>query len=357
MAASATPPLYAPLEGPIGTLYAELAERARAAGQFLPGTPGTLALRDRPGTGAYWYRRYYDTPGTPQVEAFVCPEADTEAYNSMRLRIEAAEWSQAQVRSLRQLGMQVADKDVARVLVELHNRELFGAGLAMVGTLAYMAWLNELGVKAAVSRTQDVDLARRLTLKLAAPVSFMDVMTTTRLGFVPIPGFTPKDHPTSVKRPGKEGLRVDLLMPGSELGKLVPVPEMDWHAQSIPHFDYVLTSPRRVSMLAGGQCVPVSAPAPERLAWHKLYSSTRRLHHDAAKADKDLRQAATLMAVLVERDNIDLAVSTKEVPTTVLDAARKRLPSLQVLLAPHPQALNEVKRALAAASPKRRARP
>jgi hypothetical protein len=131
---------------------------------------------------------------------------------------------------------------------------------------------------------------------------------------------------------------------------------MDWHAQSVPHFDYVLTSPRRVSVLAGGQCVPVSAPAPERLAWHKLYSSTRRLH-DAPKAEKDLRQAATLMAVLVERDNIDLYASAKDVPNPVLDAALKRLPSLQGLLAPHPQALEEVERALAGARKKKSSRP
>ena len=153
-------PLYAPFEGPVGTMYAELAERARAEGPLLPGTPGSLALRERPGSGAYWYRRHYGSPGTPQVEDFVCKQDELDAYEAMRRRIEAAEWCQEQVRTLRHLGMQVADKDAARVLVELHNRELFRAGLVMVGTLAFMAWLNELGVRAVASRTQDIDLAR-----------------------------------------------------------------------------------------------------------------------------------------------------------------------------------------------------
>jgi hypothetical protein len=339
-------PLYASLEGPVSTLYAELAERARAERHLLPGTPGALALRERPGSGLYWYRRYYDSPGTPQTADFVCKEGDEEAYEAMRLRMQAAEWNQEQVRSLRTLGMQVADKDVARVLVELHNRDLFGAGLLVVGTLAFMAWLNELGVKAAVSRTQDIDLARRQKLKLAAPVSFMEAMASTQLGFSAIPGLSPKEPPTSVKRKGQEGLRVDVLTPGRELGKVIEISELDWHAQAVPHFDYVLISPRRVAMLCGGHCVPVSAPAPERLAWHKLYVSTRRLH-DSAKATKDLRQAATLMAVLVERDNLNLVATTAELPKEILRAARQRLPSLRTLMAPHAHALDEVEQALA----------
>jgi hypothetical protein len=126
---------------------------------------------------------------------------------------------------------------------------------------------------------------------------------------------------------------------------VVHLPELDWHAQSVPYFDYMLTSPRQAAMLAGGQCVPVNAPAPERLAWHKLYSSTRRAN-DTAKAEKDLRQAATLLAVLVERDNLGLSKTVRAVPKEVLGAARQRLPALQSLLKPHPQALNEVERAL-----------
>ena len=43
------------------------------------------------------------------------------------------------LRTLRKLGFQAADKSAARVLVELHNRGAFDAGLPLVGTLAFMA--------------------------------------------------------------------------------------------------------------------------------------------------------------------------------------------------------------------------
>ena len=108
-------------------------------------------------------------------------------------------------------------------------------------------------------------------------------------------------------------MRIDLLAPGAELGKRVSVPELDWYAQCIPHFNYMTASPRRVAVLAGGHCAPVTAPAPERLAWHKLYSSTHRAN-ESAKAEKDLRQAATLLVVLVERDNLGLASTAAAVP-------------------------------------------
>jgi len=346
--AKAVSPLYVSFEGPVSTLYAELVERTRAAGQLLPGTPGSLALRERPGSGSYWYRRYYRLPKLPQVEDFVCAQDAQAAHDAMSNRIELAAWSQEQVRMLRTLGMQVADKEAALVLVEMHNRGLFAAGMVLVGTLAYMAWLNEFGVRAVSSRTQDIDLARRQALKLATPVSFMEAVQATKLDFSAASGgLFPSAPPTSVKRPGREGLRVDILTSGPALGRVVHLPELDWYAQSVPYFDYLLTSPRQAALLAGGHCVPVNAPAPERLAWHKLYSSTRRAN-DTAKAEKDLRQAATLLAVLVERDNLELSKTAKAVPKEVLDAARQRLPALQALLEPHPQALDEVERALRA---------
>lgn len=70
--------------------------------------------------------------------------------------------------------------------------------------------------------------------------------------------------------------------------------------------------------------------------------------NDTAKAEKDLRQAATLLAVLVERDNLELATTVRLVPREVLNAARRRLPALRSLLEPHPQALDEVERVLQA---------
>jgi hypothetical protein len=337
-------PLYRRQELAFSTQYAELKERCFNEGELLAGTPGSLSLRT--GTGhAYWYRRHYATPGK-ELEDLVCKDGDAAALLAMRQRIESALWVQEQVRALRRLGFQVAGKDAARVLVELHNQRLFAAGLVVVGTLAYMAWLNDLGAVAVAMRTQDIDLARRQRLALAAPLSFQEAVAATRLDFAPVPGMGSAAPSTSLKRPGREGLRVDMLVPGKTLGQPMLVPELRWHAQMVPHYDYLLNDARRVALLAGGHCVPVNAPAPERLVWHKLYSSASR-GGDRVKAEKDLRQAATLAAILVEVDDVVLERSLSEAPSEVRAAARSRMPSLKALLQVHPQALEQMGKALA----------
>jgi hypothetical protein len=337
-------PLYRRQELAFCTQYAELKERSHGHRELLPGTPGALVPRD--GTGhRYWYRRYYGVPGLV-AEDFVAKDGADEALHDMKDRIAFADWAMRQVRSLRLLGYQVADKDTARVLVELHNRGLFAAGLTLVGTLAYMAWLNELGAAAVMPRTQDIDLARRAGLKLAAPLSLLEALAATKLPFTAVPGM-PADTPsTSVKRPGKDGLRIDILAPGSVLGQVVAVPELRWHAQTIPHYDYLLAAPRDAAVLAGAHCIAVKLPQPERFVWHKLYASAVR-SGTPDKARKDLQQAATLAALLVEQDDAPLAESAAEAPKSLLRAARSRLPSLRGLLHAHPQALEQLERALA----------
>ena len=130
------PPLYREHELAFRTAYAELKERVRANLPVLPGTPGTLALRSGSGN-AYWYRVFNSVPGK-QAEELVCKPEETEKLEEMRNRISFAQWVAGQVPALRKLGFQVADKATARVVVELHNRGAFAAGLVLVGTLGYM---------------------------------------------------------------------------------------------------------------------------------------------------------------------------------------------------------------------------
>lgn len=345
MARLSSDSLYRLHELSFRTQYAELKERSRAVGELLPGTPGQLVLRN--GTGhRYWYRRYYAVPGQA-AEDLVCKDGDEVALGSAREGIEFSDWSTRQVRDLRKLEFQVAEKTVARVLVELHNTGLFASGLVLVGTLGYMAWLNELGAKAVTARTQDIDLARRQALELGAPTSFLKTVESTRLKFFPVPGMPNQLPSTSVKRPGAEGLRVDVLTDGPVLGQVVPVPELQWHAQTVPFFDYLLREPQEAAMLAGGHCVPVNLPAAERFVWHKLYASASR-SGSPGKAQKDLVQAATLAAILVEQDDASLPQSLAEAPPRVQQAARRQLPALRKSLKSHPQALEAMELALQA---------
>ncbi|HEY6897849.1 MAG TPA: GSU2403 family nucleotidyltransferase fold protein [Rhodocyclaceae bacterium] len=326
-------PLYRLHELAFRTQYGELKERTQFAGELLPGTPGSLALRKGSGR-AYWYRVFYSVPGKV-AETLVAREGDEAALEDMRLRMGLSEWAADQVSALRKLSFQVADKKTARVLVELHNRGAFEAGLVLVGTLGYMAWLNELGVMAVSARTLDVDLARRQQLKLATPLPFLETMKATGLPFVAVPGLPSTAPSTSIKLPGVEGLRVDVLAPGPTLGAAIAVPELAWTAQAIPHYDYLLADAEPGAMLAGGHCVPVRLPQAARLVWHKLYAATQR-QGAAEKAAKDEHQALVLAAVLADEESHALAQAFADAPEAMIKPIHSLKNRLIAKAAAHP---------------------
>lgn len=339
-----TLPLYRSQELAFRTQYAELKERSQQAGPLLPGTPGTLYLRSGTGT-AYWYRVYYGVPGK-QMETLVGRQDDQAAKAAMEERMAFASWSATQVSSLRKLGFQVADKAVARVLVELHNTGAFAAGLVLVGTLAYMAWLNEFGAITISARTQDIDLARGQALKLAAPLEFLKTMQATGLPFAEVPGMPSSRPSTSIKLPGVQGLRVDVLAPGEPLGGVIRLPELAWAAQAIPYYDYLLADPEPAALLAGGHCIPLLLPQAGRMVWHKLYASAQRKGFPE-KAIKDRQQAAVLAALLTEHFPEALLAAFSAAPEAIREAARTQGTPLLQLLAKHKEARGLVESCLA----------
>lgn len=333
-------PSYREHELAFRTQYSELKERTLATGTLLPGTPGSLALRSGTGYG-YWYRVYYPVPGKP-AEELVGKDGDEAALTAMREHMAFSGWAATQVSALRKLGFQVADKATARVLVELHNRQAFEAGLVLTGTLAWMAWLNELGVIAVTARTLDIDLARRQPLKLGATLPFLATMQATGLPFVAVPGLPSTSPSTSVKLPGVQGLRVDVLAPGRKLGAVVKLPELHWSAQAVPHYDYLLDAAEPGAMLAGGHCIPLRLPQAARFVWHKLYSSTQR-RGAPDKAAKDRQQALLLAAVLADSEPLALRQAFTAAPVPMVTPIRPLVKTLYGSLRKHP-ALEEALR-------------
>lgn len=226
---------------------------------------------------------------------------DERRVAALREAIDLARGLAAASAQLRLLGYQRVERKAAAVLEVLFNHGLFQAGLALVGSHAYGALLNELGVIAPGYRTQDVDLARAQPLAIALPgdMNFRKLLQETGLAFVPVPGMPSHAPSVSFKLPGRETLAVDLLVPGREAGRAVPVKELGAHAQSIPLLDYLIDAPIDGVILSPNQVIPVRLPSPERFVLHKLYASQSR-RADRGKSRKDLEQAAVLAAALEE---------------------------------------------------------
>lgn len=309
----------------IRTHYAELKERARAAGALLPGTPGSIVTHKVKG-GAYLSRAYY-VASSRRLEEYLGPAATEGLRDAVVERMQFSAWMQERVAQLKKLGFQVADRETARVLVELHNLGAFEAGLVLVGTLAYMARLNDLGAVVFSSRTRDIDVARQSHLKLAIRLGFLGAMKATHLPFVEVPGLSPKTPSTSIKLPGAAGLRIDVLTSGTKLGAPMAIPELDWHAQAIPFYDYLLKDAEPSAVLAGGHCVPVRIPQTGRFIWHKLYSSRAR-RGESEKADKDFQQAITLVRVLGDDAAVELKAAFRAAPPELRKKLMQTIPAL-----------------------------
>jgi hypothetical protein len=293
--------LFTPHPLVLETAYSEVKQRAFEQTMLLVGTPGSVGSREVNGS-RFLYRQFYDAAGK-KVADYLGPEGDPEAEARAAAVREAQTATQALLQHARLLssaGYVRADTASVAVLVALAQAGAFRAGAVLVGSHAYGVALNELGVRAAAFRTGDVDVARPHRLALDARLE--ELLERARLALSPVPGLDRKAPPTSYRAPGRDGLRVDLLMPaaGSEV-VVRRVPELDAHATALPHLAYLLEAPIDAVVLGRESVVPLKIPRPERLAWHKMLVSGMRAE-TSDKRGKDLHQAAVLVAALVERE-------------------------------------------------------
>ena len=222
--------------------YQDAAQRARAQARVLAGTPGTLKQRIQSGN-RYWVREHIRIDGA-KVDEYLGPVVSHSAnrVSQLRAEVELARALAAASAALRLAGFQRIDRKPSAVLAVFFNRGLHAAGLTLVGSHAYCALLNELGVIAPAYRTWDLDVARSQPLALALPANgtFGAVLNESGLGFVPVPGMPSSRPSASFKLPGAEALLVDLLVPGREPWKIVAVKELATHGQTVPLLGYLI---------------------------------------------------------------------------------------------------------------------
>lgn len=295
--------LTAPHERALTLLFSELAGTAARQARVFLGSPGSLAERTNDTGTRYWVHRYSDAAGRRQ-EVYLGKTDDqavTARVAELRERIAAAEAAIASVRLLARTGFATADRKAYATLASLHNHGLFRAGALLIGSHAYGALLNALGVRAAAYSTEDVDIARRAELAVSGLPPFIDMLRETGLEFFPGPALHRGAPSTSFAERGGSRLRVDLLVPSrDEDYPTVRVPELGAHAKGLPYLAYLLGASQDVPMLGPHGIVMVRVPTPERLAVHKLVVSQLR-SKASAKPENDLRQAATLIEALAER--------------------------------------------------------
>jgi hypothetical protein len=317
------------------TAFSELKRRAQEQPFLLAGSPGSVGVRQVRGR-PFYYRQYYDAEGKKTAEYIGAVGNEDVERRAAEVR-EAIGTTQELVqegRLLAQAGYVRTDSRATAILGAIANGGLFRAGAILVGSHAYGAVLNEMGIRAAAFATEDVDLARARTLALGRDeeVDFASILAASTVRLVPVPALDRRGPVTSYKAPGRDRLRVDLLVPGS--GSAVStreVPELRAHAQAMPHLQPLLETPVDSLVLGRDGVVPVRVPRAEALAWHKaLLAQMRSATSD--KRGKDRAQAAVLLAVLAEDAPDALETALVELPRGIKGRTRSAASAIVDLL-------------------------
>lgn len=323
--------LTAPHERALTFLFSELASAATHQTEAFLGSPGSLAERTNETGTRYWVHRYSDAAGRRQ-EAYLGKSEDppvSARVADLRERIAAANSAIAAVRLLARAGFATVDRKAYSTLASLHNHGLFRAGALLIGSHAYGALLNALGVRAAAYSTQDIDIARRAQLAVSGIPPFIEMLRETGLEFFPVPALHRRAPSTSFAERGGSRLRVDLLVPSpDEDYPTLPVPELGAHAQGLPYLAYLLGTSQEVPALSPHGIVTVRVPVPERLAVHKLIVSQLR-GTASAKPEKDLRQAATLIEALAAQFPNAVAEALGALPKSAVRYAVRAIKALE----------------------------
>src|SRR5580692_2784413 len=196
--------------------YAELKRRAMEQPWVPTGTPGSVGVRTVSGS-PFLYRQFYDALGKKRAE-YIGPVGHEASEARARSRREAIDLATALIkegRTLRRDGYVRVDSRGGAVLAALANRGCFRGGAVVVGSHAYGALLNELGIRGAAFTTEDVDVAcgTPFAVALGPGESLETILAESFVPLLPVPGLDRKAPSTSYKARGADRFRFDLLTP------------------------------------------------------------------------------------------------------------------------------------------------
>ncbi len=267
----------------------------------------------------YWY--LYVSLGSRRSEHYIGVDSDE---TRSRIEQEKAAWeTTADDRSLRARlvamllagGATPTPTHEGKVMTLLERGGLFLAGGVVVGTLAFRAYANMLGVKwLSDLQTRDIDIATENTFRVAVeqqPVNLSDLLLESGMGFLEVPALNRKSASTEFKIQGQE-LSVELLTPmqGKNNSKPVKIDSLGSYAEPVRYLDFLLED-TQPAVLLFKHGVLVNVPNPARYAVHKLVVSQRRPTAMSEKIRRDLSQANQILTVLADIRPFDTSEAFK----------------------------------------------
>lgn len=297
--------LYSDLPLTAQTSYAQLLDAALASEHFrsVADLTGSFASKTVKGH-RYWYYQFTEPSGKLR-QLFVGPDTDAVRGLVERSRQPAAgEPLVPLTRAAIALGCAAFLPRHFRVIRRLAEYGFFRAGGVLVGTHAFLALGNMLGVRwDEAARTQDIDLAhagKNLALALPADIEVRthNAIESLNMGFLPVSGLASKAGATYLN-PKEPEFRLDFLTTMHRGGEApYEHPQLHITLQPLKFMEFSLTQVQQAVVFCQEGAVMVNVPHPARFALHKLLVAGEREGSFAAKTAKDIQQAAALLLFL-----------------------------------------------------------
>jgi len=307
--------MAADIPSSLQTTYAELLERCATAdfdetfgedGIFTP-----KVIRGR----RYWY--FQTTENGTRRQLYVGPEsADLlERIAKHRQARNDRKERQALVSALvRAARLPHPVSAMGEAIAALAREGVFRLRGVLIGTVAYQTYASMLGTRFPkdTESTDDIDIAQFRAISVSigdATRNMLEVLRKVDPSFRPIPHSHDQRHVTTY---ATADIRVEFLTPnrGPDTDAPGKLPALGTDAQQLRFLDFLIRDPEPAVVLYGAG-VYVRVPAPPRYAIHKLIVSQRR-SIGSAKSEKDLRQAQSLLDVLLRRRPYDLRSAWEE---------------------------------------------
>jgi hypothetical protein len=297
----------------VQTLFSDLEQRVQDA-DFTEKfeTPGTFKKMKR-GHRYYWY--WQRREGGKVIQKYVGPFSDknlTERVQKFETLKDDYDERRQIVRSLIAAGLPSAEPFSGSIIEAFCRAGFFRLRGTVIGTTAYQCYSGVLGVRleATTLRTADADFAQFFAIAQKiddAMPPILDVLKSVDATFREIPHLA--DGRQSTKFINDAAFKVEFLTPnrGSDdyQGKPAPMPALSGaSADPLRYLDFLIYQPIR-SVILHEAGVPVTIPAPERYAIHKLIFS--HLRTDQSKIPKDISQATALIHEMADLRSSALA--------------------------------------------------
>ena len=296
------PRLFSDLSPAAQTNFAELFEQAQAAAfdrsvRDLPGSFNKKTVKGRD----YWYWQVRDLQGMNR-QVYLGPD-DERLAKLIQLQCEGKSTASSDLAALVSacvsLGCMALIPQHFAIINRMAEHGFFRAGGVLIGTHAFIAMANMLGVRWSSGwRTNDVDVAhagKNVSLALAenAKADMHDAITSLEMGLLPQQSLASGQGATYMT--ARKDIRVDLLTTAGRKDEVFLFEPLNVSLQPLKFMEFSLEHTTQTALIAGEQVVMVNIPSPMRYAMHKLVIMGEREEAFRTKIVKDAGQVAALV--------------------------------------------------------------